>query len=96
MDEEQTRRMNLVAGEQTEGERSIEQEQVDPGLMAQPPSFEQPAAYVSLGLTVGDGFKFGCGLVLAFAIAALVGLLLASLVFLAASLIGVPVPLGRG
>lgn len=51
--------------------------------------------YPPLSLTVGDGFKFGCGFAMALAIALLIGLLLLSLAALAASLAGVPLSFGR-
>jgi hypothetical protein len=53
---------------------------------------EQPVAYVSLGLTVGDGFKFGCGFALAVLIALVAVFALLSVVFLVASLLNVPIP----
>lgn len=73
----------------------------DPGLATSagrenhPLASEAPLAYVSLGLTVGDGFKFGCGLALALTLAGLCVFVLLSALFLAASVVGVPVPLGR-
>jgi hypothetical protein len=51
--------------------------------------------FTPFSLTVGDGFKFGCGLSMALTIVLLIGLLLVSLVLLAASLVGAPVPFGR-
>jgi hypothetical protein len=45
-------------------------------------------------ISVGDGFKFGCGFLLAVAIALLVGVLALSLGFLLASLLGIPLPVG--
>ena len=47
-------------------------------------------------VTVGDGFKFGCGFLLAAGIALLVGALALSAGFLIASLLGVPFPVGAG
>jgi hypothetical protein len=43
-------------------------------------------------ISVGDGFKFGCGFLLAVAIALLVGILALSVGFLLASLLGIPLP----
>jgi hypothetical protein len=52
--------------------------------------------FTPFSLTVGDGFKFGCGLAMSLTIALLIGLLLISLVLLAASLVGLsPLPVGR-
>jgi hypothetical protein len=50
--------------------------------------------YVPMALTVAAGFKFGCGLMMALAFAALTLFLLLSLIFFAASLMGVPLPFG--
>ena len=49
-----------------------------------------------MNLTVGDGFKFGCGLVLAAAFAAGVLLLLVSLAIFISSLLGRPLPIPLG
>lgn len=46
-------------------------------------------------LTVGDGFKFGCGFLMALTIASLIGFLVLSLILLIASLVGAPLPIGR-
>ena len=51
--------------------------------------------FTPFSLTVGDGFKFGCGFTMAVVIAALIGLLALSLVWLAASLVGAPLPVSR-
>ena len=51
--------------------------------------------FTPFSLTVGDGFKFGCGFTMAVAIASLIGLLIISLFFLAASLAGIPLPGSR-
>jgi hypothetical protein len=51
--------------------------------------------FTPFSLTVGDGFKFGCGFTMALVIAGLIGLLALSLVFLLASLVGAPLPIGR-
>jgi hypothetical protein len=44
-------------------------------------------------LTVGDGFKFGCGVILAAAFAVAIVLLIAAIATLVANLLGVRVPL---
>jgi hypothetical protein len=46
-----------------------------------------------LSLTVGDGFKFGCGVILAVAFAVAMLVLLGALGVLLANLLGVPLPL---
>jgi hypothetical protein len=51
--------------------------------------------FTPFSLTVGDGFKFGCGLMMAVAIAALIAILAFSIFWLAASIVGVAPPLGR-
>lgn len=49
--------------------------------------------YLPLALSVGAGFKFGCGFMLAVGIAALVLFLTFSVVFFVASLMGIPLPI---
>lgn len=49
-----------------------------------------------MNLTVGDGFKFGCGLVLATAFAAVLLLLVVSLAIFISSLMGRPLPVPGG
>jgi len=49
-----------------------------------------------MNLTVGDGFKFGCGLVLATAFAAVLLLLVVSLAIFISSLLGRPLPVPVG
>jgi hypothetical protein len=51
-------------------------------------------AFVPLTLTVGSGFKFGCGFLLAMAFASLVLFLVLSVAFFVASLMGLPLPIG--
>ena len=51
--------------------------------------------FTPFSLTVGDGFKFGCGLTMALFIALLILFLFATVLYLAATLVGVPLPLGR-
>jgi hypothetical protein len=46
-----------------------------------------------LSLTVGDGFKFGCGAILALAFALAIVILLAALATLAANLAGIRLPI---
>lgn len=87
---EETRRVDLTEREQPSERGAL----AESSMEVDSSSLEQPLAYVSLGLTVGDGFKFGCGFAMALAIAVLVLIVIASLVFLAASVVGVPVPMG--
>lgn len=51
--------------------------------------------YVPLAVTVGDGFKFGCGFFLAAVMAMLVGFVLIAALFVLTSLTGVTLPVGR-
>ena len=50
--------------------------------------------YTPFALSVGDGFKFGCGLVLAIFVTIMTLALIAAIAFLVASLAGVSLPLG--
>jgi len=67
----------------------------------QPPVAEAVSAsredvvYVPLAITIGDGFKFGCGFFLAFVIAGLVGFVLLATLFLLTSLFGLNLPITR-
>ena len=65
-----------------------------PGRASDEPVLPEPV-FTPFSLTVGDGFKFGCGFTMALTIAVLIGLLALSLVFLLASLVGAPLPVGR-
>jgi hypothetical protein len=49
--------------------------------------------FMPLTLTVGSGFKFGCGFLLAVAFATLALFLLLSVIFFVASLMGLPLPI---
>jgi len=49
-----------------------------------------------VNLTVGDGFKFGCGLTLAFTFAGAVLVLVLALVGFISTLVGIHVPLPIG
>ena len=51
--------------------------------------------YVPLAVTVGDGFKFGCGFFLALAMAVLTGVLLMAALFAVTSFMGLNLPVGR-
>lgn len=50
--------------------------------------------YTPYALSVGDGFKFGCGVVLAIGVALMIGALIAAVLVLLASLAGISLPLG--
>jgi hypothetical protein len=51
--------------------------------------------YVPLAVTIGDGFKFGCGFFLASVIATLVAFVLLAALFVLVSLTGINLPVGR-
>ena len=48
-----------------------------------------------LAVTIGDGFKFGCGFFLALVLAMLVGFVLLAALFVLTSLFGLNLPLTR-
>jgi hypothetical protein len=58
-------------------------------------SVEREVTYVPLAVTVGDGFKFGCGFFLAGVLALLVGFVLLSALFVITGLSGLNLPIGR-
>ena len=51
--------------------------------------------YVPLAVSIGDGFKFGCGFFLAAVVALLVGFVVFAALFALTSISGVNLPLGR-
>ena len=51
--------------------------------------------FVPMAVTVGDGFKFGCGFFMAFVLAMLIGFVLVAALFALNGLIGLNLPLGR-
>jgi hypothetical protein len=51
--------------------------------------------YVPLAVTIGDGFKFGCGFFLALVLAMLVGFVLLAALFVLTSLFGLNLPMTR-
>jgi hypothetical protein len=67
-----------------------------PVLPAQPhyAADQLETAFMPLTLSVGAGFKFGCGLLLAVAFASTVLFLVLSVAFFVASLMGLPLPIG--
>jgi hypothetical protein len=54
-----------------------------------------PVTYVPLAVTIGDGFKFGCGFFLALVLAMLVGFVLLAALFVLSTVFGVSLPLAR-
>jgi hypothetical protein len=58
------------------------------------PIAPQPV-YVPLAVTVGDGFKFGCGFFLALVLAMLIGFVLFAALFVLTSLFGLNLPITR-
>lgn len=59
------------------------------------PDVPESVLYVPLAVTVGDGFKFGCGFFMAAVAAALLAFVLMAALFLLSSLTGITLPLGR-
>jgi hypothetical protein len=51
--------------------------------------------YVPLAITIGDGFKFGCGFFLALVLVMLVGFVLLAALFLLTTLFGLNLPITR-
>ena len=64
-----------------------------------PPSLTEPTnpavTYVPLAITIGDGFKFGCGFFLAATVAALIAVVLLAALFLVTTLFGLNLPITR-
>ena len=63
--------------------------------ITRPASLEQDVVYVPLAITVGDGFKFGCGFFMAGVITMLVGVVLVAALFALTTLFGVNLPINR-
>ncbi len=66
--------------------------------LAPPPAVsaaEREVTYVPLSVTIGDGFKFGCGFFLAMVVALLVGFVLLAALFVLTGLFGLNLPIGR-
>jgi hypothetical protein len=61
--------------------------------VAAPPT--EDVVYVPLAVTIGDGFKFGCGFFLAAVLALLVGFVLLAALFLLSTLTGLNLPISR-
>jgi len=60
-----------------------------------PPAPLPDVTYVPLAVTVGDGFKLGCGFFMALAVFVLVGLVMVAALFALSSATGVSLPFGR-
>ena len=56
---------------------------------------EQNVTFVPLAVSIGDGFKFGCGFFLASVVALLIGFVLLAALFVLTGLFGLSLPLGR-
>jgi hypothetical protein len=56
---------------------------------------ERETLYVPLAVTVGDGFKFGCGFFLALVLAMLVGFVLLAALFALTTVFGLNLPISR-
>ena len=67
-----------------------------PSMVARPaaPS-QQEVMFVPLAVSIGDGFKFGCGFFLAMVLALLVGFVLLAALFVLTGLFGLNLPLSR-
>ncbi len=64
--------------------------------VAQPASpQERETVFVPMSVTIGDGFKFGCGFFLALVLAMLVGFVLLAALFVLTSLFGLTLPITR-
>jgi hypothetical protein len=67
-----------------------------PQLAARPASVgEQEVLFVPLAVSVGDGFKFGCGFFLALVLVMLIGFVLFAALFVLTSLFGLNLPITR-
>ena len=56
---------------------------------------ERDVLYVPLAVTLGDGFKFGCGFFLALVTAVLVGFVVVAALFALTTLFGLNLPIAR-
>jgi hypothetical protein len=56
---------------------------------------ERETVFVPMSVTIGDGFKFGCGFFLALVLAMLVGFVLLAALFALTSLFGLNLPITR-
>jgi hypothetical protein len=56
---------------------------------------QQEVMYVPLAVTIGDGFKFGCGFFLASVVVMLIGFVLLAALFVLTTVFGLNLPIGR-
>jgi hypothetical protein len=56
---------------------------------------QRDVMFVPLAVSIGDGFKFGCGFFMAMVLAALVGFVVLALLFVVTSLLGLNLPITR-
>ncbi len=56
---------------------------------------QENVLYVPLAITVGDGFKLGCGFFMAFVVAMLIGFVVLAALFALTSFMGINLPVGR-
>ena len=69
---------------------------IRPAFVARPANgAQQDVLFVPLAVSIGDGFKFGCGFFLAMVLALLVGFVLLALLFVVTSLFGLNLPMSR-
>jgi hypothetical protein len=66
------------------------------GIAPATESTTEPTPRVAISLGVADGFRFGCGILLAGAVFYCGLVVVVALLFVLASLLGVPLPLGLG
>jgi hypothetical protein len=67
-----------------------------PNMVARPATVgEQEVLFVPLAVSVGDGFKFGCGFFLALVLVMLIGFVLFAALFVLTSLFGLNLPMNR-
>jgi hypothetical protein len=59
------------------------------------PQIAPETVYVPLAITIGDGFKFGCGFFLALVLVMLIGFVLLAALFLLTSVLGLNLPITR-
>ncbi len=56
---------------------------------------ERETVFVPMSVTIGDGFKFGCGFFLAFVLVMLIGFVLFAALFVLTNLFGLNLPISR-
>jgi hypothetical protein len=67
----------------------------DPHPRALDPARPEQVLYVPLAVTVGDGFKFGCGFFLAQGIVVMVAFVVFAALFAMVSFMGISLPIGQ-